>query len=403
MADFTYEWIKKWNLSKDDFKDLPRGEKALVWALKKGKVDEMAYVHWAKKYYRCPTIHVDFFSQSVKFDLLEKFAGLYSWSSDCYPVNVWKGRLLVACLEPPEKLRNNSKLCFAIAPFSAMDKVWKSYHKKKTSVSVSKNDFNLSSLKEENNVTPKAIDERRKVTQEKTQIASEQDDVTGEHEAQNLYSRKSEQDEETGKYKPQDLSPSKAKTLKRVIQEETKSSPALNQSLAYSKFLITDQDIRKAPDINKCADLKQIISYIFHYLREDYKKLMFVEYEGHGKYFPRFVYGSWQISSFAWKTPVNITDPNIFRIAYKSKLPFHGVIVDNHFNKKYYQLWTGNKRPNFATIYPFYYNQFLYGFLVCFSRTPEFDQNVTLKKIKNLLSLSKTKFVGVYKQSKTSS
>ena len=129
---------------------------------------------------------------------------------------------------------------------------------------------------------------------------------------------------------------------------------------------------------------------------------MLVEYVAKDQYLPRFIYGNWQMTDLAWKTPVNIKDPNIFRIVYNSKLPFHGTIVDNDFNKRYYQWWTNNRSPDFTTVYPFYYDQFLYGFLVCFGRTLEFDQNITLKKIENLLSVSKTRFIDMYKHSKTS-
>ena len=88
-----------------------------------------------------------FFNKSVNFDLLEKFADLYPWSSDCYPVYIWKGRLFLACLEPP-KMKANPKVCFAIAPFSAMERAWREYHKKQevSPPPSSVMDFDFSSL-----------------------------------------------------------------------------------------------------------------------------------------------------------------------------------------------------------------------------------------------------------------
>ena len=534
MSDFNSQWIKKWSLSRDDFKDLPSGEKALVWALKKGKVDETAYIHWAKKHYKCPTIQKSFFDKSVDFNLLEKFSGIYPWNFDCYPVHVWKGRVLVACLEPPEKLKTNSKFCFAIAPFSAMDKAWRGYHKKERSKSVSemdssfdeitedvpvlgkdsgkKNvvspvpgtgaakgkksgisqvpktvsetdssfdeitedvpilgkdsgkkksvvspvpgtgaekkpgasqvpktaseiDFDFSSSEEITNasVSDEVSEEKKPGASQVSKTASEIDfDFSSSEEITNAsvsgevseekkpgvsqvskpaseidfdfssseeITNASVSGEVSKEKKPVVLKVSKSESVK---EDKSKTSPS-SQTSFPSKFVITDQDLFAATDINKCKNLKQIISYIFYYLKEDYKKLMFVECAANGQYLPRFVYGSWHMTDLAWKTSVNVTDPNIFRIVYNSKLPFHGTVVDNEFNKRYYQWWTNNKRPDFATIYPFHYNQFLYGFLVCFNRTLEFDQNITLKKIKNLLSLSKNRFIDTYKHSKTSS
>ncbi len=460
MSGFNSEWIKKWGLSRSDFKGLPSGEKALVWALKNGKVDETAYVHWAKKHYKCPTLQKGFFDKSVDFNLLKKFSKTYSWNSDCYPVHIWKGRLLVACLEPPEKLKTNSKLCFAIAPFSAMDKAWKDYHKKEKSGSVSDDFSSMDDITEDVPVLGKASEEKKpgvlqipktETVKEKKPGASQApktasdfdlsplEEITEVSVSRKIYEEKKSEVSsipETGvvkekkpgtsqvprteavkEKKPGALHILKTETLKEkklgvsfisgteaVKEKKPEISSASSQtSSSSSKFIITDQDLFAATDVNKCKSLKQIISYIFYYLKEDYKKLMFVECAANGQYLPRFVYGDWHITDLTWKTSVNITDPNIFRIVYNSKLPFHGTIVDNEFNKRYYQWWTNNKRPDFATVYPFHYNQFLYGFLVCFERTLEFDQNITLKKIKNLLSISKTRFLDTYKQSKTSS
>ncbi len=490
MSDFNSEWIKKWGLSRGDFKGMPQGGDPLVWALQNRKVEETAYVQWAGNHYRLPVIQRDFFNKSVNFDLLEKFKDLHPWSSHCYPVQIWKGNLLIACLEPP-KLRTDSKISFAIAPFLAMNKAWRDYHEKqevtqpfssimdfdfssldtdasKENTSVPTSEGRSSSLHNSDEFSPSAASPVRKSVQKKETPVSvseidvdfsslEEKSVTDSHSHRTRPNREqkpgtpythgteamtqqksgvsqTQKTEAVNQKKPgqsihgfqkpdifhsphskvthlhkknsfQNKTDSFQKTKYRINKKsnDNKEKTVHSQILSKkSKFIITDQDLSRATDINNCHNIKEVLSCIFYYLKDDYKKLMFVECVANDQYLPHFIYGNWHITDLAWKTPVNITNPNIFRIVYNSKLPFHGAVVDNDFNRRYYQWWTNNQKPDFATIYPFYYNQFLYGFLVCFEKTSEFEQNITLKKIENLLAISKTQFMNMYKSSKTS-
>jgi hypothetical protein len=152
--------------------------------------------------------------------------------------------------------------------------------------------------------------------------------------------------------------------------------------------MITDTDMSRALDLKHCRQIKDIVAHMFMHLKRDYRKLMWVEGNAEGLYIPRYIYGDWSPQAETWTTPVDLIKPNIFRIASVSNLPFHGPVSENEINQKYFDLWTGGKAPDAATIYPVSnQDDQLKGFIVCFSINEEFDQDGSLQKIDNLLSI----------------
>ncbi len=151
--------------------------------------------------------------------------------------------------------------------------------------------------------------------------------------------------------------------------------------------LVSDQEIKEAGDLSSASSMKQVMAHMFGHLKRDYEKLMWVERDKQDLYFTKYVYGDWKITELAWKMHINLTNPNIFRVAYKSGHPFHGEIHSNPHNEKYFEWWTRGKTPDFATIYPVTINETIVGFIACFGKNSEFDELGSLKKIENLYTI----------------
>jgi hypothetical protein len=161
--------------------------------------------------------------------------------------------------------------------------------------------------------------------------------------------------------------------------------------------LISDQEISEALDLDKAHNKKLVIAHMMGHLRRDYEKLIWVEQEKGEHYFVKFVHGDWKVTELAWKMHINLTNPNIFRIAYKSGFPFHGEVSPNPHNEKYFEWWNRGVVPNFVTIHPVTHNENVIGFLAGFGKNSEFDEVGSLKKMENLLTICKkalVKFIG---------
>lgn len=181
------------------------------------------------------------------------------------------------------------------------------------------------------------------------------------------------------------------------FKESTITDHALPEDIPQD-YLITDDDMKNATDIKKCFNIKSIVSYIFEHIKKDYGMLMWIEPSGGGHYLPRYVNGDWQMTQKSWETPVNIVDANIFRIAFRSSLAFHGEISDNPANQKYFDMWTRGNKPNFATVFPVAHEDHCYGFIVGFIAGIEFSSTASLKKLTTLVSLAKPNFIKLTKQ-----
>jgi hypothetical protein len=186
----------------------------------------------------------------------------------------------------------------------------------------------------------------------------------------------------------------KSKKSKITPNEQTLTDHARPAHIP-SKNLISETELNNNLNLSIENGRKGIIAHIFQLLKRDYRELMWVEGLEESQFYPQYCYGAWDIQEIAWKTPVNISQPNIFKIAYTSGLAFHGEISDNPFNDQYYELWHRNQKPDWATIYPICYDDYCYGFIVGFSKGPDFDETKSLKKVENLVSICKNSFLSV--------
>ncbi len=159
--------------------------------------------------------------------------------------------------------------------------------------------------------------------------------------------------------------------------------------LIPAENLISDSEIKEASNMDNASSIKHVIAHIFGHLRRDYAKLMWLELDKDDRYFSQYVFGDWKITELAWKMHVNITNPNMFRVAFKSGHPFHGVISSNPYNEKYFEWWCRGKTPDFATIYPVTINETIIGFVAAFGKGSEFDEVGSLKKVENLITICK--------------
>jgi len=67
---------------------------------------------------------------------------------------------------------------------------------------------------------------------------------------------------------------------------------------------------------------------------------------------------------------IPLDKPSIFRIAFKTKKPFHGPITSNPINDQFIEHWFDGHKPNYLTIFPLFFEKECVGLLLGASDEP---------------------------------
>ena len=91
---------KLWEAKKD-------GTSLLFWALEKKLVDREKYFDWAIEHYQLPFLDSNFFEYVVmRQNQWKRVKDLKEWSREALPVWEWENMAYVGCMEPPESHEN---------------------------------------------------------------------------------------------------------------------------------------------------------------------------------------------------------------------------------------------------------------------------------------------------------
>lgn len=409
-------WLSELGLNEESLKGLPPGENPILWAIKNHHIESEAYVNWAHEHFQVPKIDDSFFNFSMDSTLVEKHQSIHPWNSNCYPIYEWENLIYVACLEPLN-LENSTNICFVIASPEAMERAWDKNHKEPNkpvedvAPPVQKippppvPDLDFSNLgfgsTDDNNTSQEEPQPIKKAPKKEAPQTEPSEALAGLSFSElNLSSPQSEQ--EINEEFDDDLTPPPVTKVvtpepqKMASQQEVTDVDFQSPVYIPKEKRITNEDLKKHNNLNNCHGTKEILSHIFSHLTKDFQKLMWVELSESGQFFPRFVFGPWQIDSSAWTKAIDVSKPNIFKIAFKSSLPFHGEVRANNTNNSYFEAWNSGQAPNHTTIYPLIFEDACYGFIVGFDKEENFDEVGSLKKIENLISLCEKAFREVH-------
>lgn len=126
-------------------------------------------------------------------------------------------------------------------------------------------------------------------------------------------------------------------------------------------------------------ELEEELKTSFAKAYQNYRNLMILKLEGKYLYPLR-----WDPSYKNIKDPypISLENPSIFRIAIRTKKPFHGPISINEVNHQFLQHWFSDHKPNFITLIPLFFNQTCVGILLGASDEP-LDRKDSLHLMEN--------------------
>ncbi len=102
MMEPTQDWLDHLNIPTTQLEawklEAPEDVPLLVWCLREGKLKFEDYANWAKNHYSLPVIKPEFFSSSPQIEGLEST----EWSPWMVPVAIWENLTYIGCVLPPE-------------------------------------------------------------------------------------------------------------------------------------------------------------------------------------------------------------------------------------------------------------------------------------------------------------
>ena len=110
MKDPIYPWREHFPVLDADYKNWKtdkNGDSLLFHALQKNLIDRGKYFNWATERYQIPFLKNDFFEYAVMGKAQwDRTGDLREWSREVLPVWEWENVVYVGCMEPPEDEKN---------------------------------------------------------------------------------------------------------------------------------------------------------------------------------------------------------------------------------------------------------------------------------------------------------
>lgn len=368
-TDFFKEKVEK---LEDIFKlHAPAGLSLLGYALKNNYISSAEYLHWAQEAYLLPVIKKDFFDQALSTSVeWNTWKSLHKWSIEVQPLAKWDEHLIVGCLEIPLNFPLELKPIFLLCDFTDLENLWNlrtgedSLDSKKLEKSNLK-DAKMSFLTSPN---PKPL---VKPPTSKLGLSDSAELILLEDTpVEELQVPPVEENFETpeGLEDHLPIEPLKdfsqntlTQKLERKDDSKTQKINTLgktNSGVANSKYILNLL-------FDKYSSLFRVQSEeLFNKLHSQYEKTMILSFDAEEENFHPHFWDNRFVSGSASHNSVPLKNPSVFKIVSVTQKPFHGPIVVNEINEKFFDNWNQGVMPSHVTIVPLVINGRMAGIVM---------------------------------------
>lgn len=376
-------WVEALNVSPEDLSQwsaqTPDGTPLLVWCLEQGHVSIEAYLEWAREVYGLPVLDSQFFADAFDSSTLSLLRS--DWSPWCFPVAKWEDVLIIACVEPPSEVQENQ--AYILADPTALHEAWgrsdariplpnmppplpKTGSTKAPALEDLQEDIQMDTPLD----APAGIDLGVKTKKFTLQLAGLEDDPVPDAPTQPPVpeSLNLPEEEETILEEDEDTSlVLELKTAPPPLTAEMEPLPPLPPAPAAgvtaTATRITVPAIEKNPP--PADQVSAELQSAFERIREDYIGSVFLKcVDNQGfilKWDPKLL-----ISKDVQSTPIALDTPSLFRIVFKTRLPYHGFAVDSPAHREVFAQMGLKTHPSCVSAIPLFDHNALCGMLVAF-------------------------------------
>lgn len=394
----------------------------IAYALKNGKIPYQDYIKWAQKTYNLPYVKDDYFkSQLPPTDEWKDWKSEYKWSSEIIPLGLWDGHLLIACLEIPLQFPVSLHPVFVLADLHNIEKTYHYYLN---------SEKGTSTAKEKIKDTTPVSSQKPSSPKEETAQSFELLDLTDTPEEEILVIT---EPEETPEGLSLEVKPQKLKVVEdspfNIFEDQSPSAkidnavsnPSIKQDDSSSIKTKSEIDISTSlhlpdkvqEDINKgmpyLVSLKKENTQYFESFTQEifsknknvYDKMILFSIDPSESF---TVPVSWTDSI----TPrskniesISLAEPSVFKIVCSTIKSYHGYVVLNEINEKFFDFWNLGQVPGNITMCPIIVKNKIVGFLMGLGEPNAYNWG-TLKKMESITTETIAFFNDFFEHAKAS-
>lgn len=381
----------------------------LGYALSAGKIQSQEYMRWAQNCFKLPYVKDGYFkSQLPPTANWKDWKSEYKWSPEIAPLGIWDGHLLVACLEIPFSFPNSLRPVFVLADLPNIERTYQYYINSEKGANLAREKIKDISVppikilkKDQQTVDPEKID-----LSEGFELLESSDS----DENNLILNTEAEESPEGLDFSPSIPSiPSMPSTPNAPSIQKAPNPPISPTSFVYKELgtsvttIATDSSLTRTVVLPSQIqeDLKKGMPYLVSLKKQDthdfetYSQDIFNK--GKSAYDKMILFAIDPSESFtipvSWTDTISprnknidgilLSEPSVFKIVTSTIKSYHGYVVLNELNEKFFDFWNLGQVPGNITLCPMIINNKLIGFLMGLGETNSYNWN-TLKKMESL-------------------
>lgn len=354
-------WVSALGISEDDYQrwtsGLPAGQSATYHCLKAERIPSLAYLVWAQNHYELPLLNDAFFQNPPPNLVFEQLKTVAHWGPEMIPVGEWDGVVYIACVEPIEEVNWSFQVCYVLAAPKHLESYWNRVNSNAPTSVAS---------------TP-TVKEELTVTAFPPQPSAPTPDLFSSLEA------------EVAKPKEPAVqnAPLPADTLEGLnLKIDTATGPA-PEGLSLSGLPDLPENTMTAifappvletpkvasPTLNATvSETNSSFSSLLKSLQSDFKGAIIFKVESENL-IPLAWDEHFKPANQNQKGLISLSQASAFRIAYRTKMPYLGHVVETPTNADFFKNWGFAKAPEQIVVQPIIENNTWLGLILLIADT----------------------------------
>lgn len=293
---------------------LPKNESLPFWCMLTGKIKSDKYLIWAKEYFQLITLNAEFFKKKPNLEFWNKVQGVANWSAKMIPLQEWDGVIFIGCIEPHTDVKWSFPVQYVLASAQDLNQYWTALHATPT-IAIDE-PAGLSLEKFANINAPKSIDLMEELARKI--------ETTNSPNNLNL---------------PDNLNWSPTDSAINIDLSAPEGFALIKQN---APPLIATPETT-TPNENYAPILREMQNYFTGAL------ILKINNENA---FASFWTEPFKPINKNSSKPWGLNSPSALRVAFRTKQPYFGHIVDTPFNKEFFETWGFSELPKSVLIQP---------------------------------------------------